>query len=298
MISVHPTAPNPNTPWAYSKGFELALGHSLDELSEIITRSVWSPNVFKNGHRINDNFSSSFFLVLDFDNGHTTLRDAGRLFCDYRGIIGTSKSHGVITEKNPDAHDRFRVVIPWEKPISDPLVYAYNMELAADRYDCDASCVDLARYYFPCKQIVACTDGEDYYAYSVLPVPYSYRQHQAELTNVKREQLQKDRRDFKRYGRLKPWHERFLNRGILPEKNASRRWCMFLIALHMYLCGADDRDVFDLLAAGNYDKTGLTNLGKEIEGRMKSARKKADVILASLETVNPSSEVLPSKLGL
>ncbi len=280
MISVHPTPPNPDTPWAYSKGFELALGKSLDEISDVITQKVWSPNIFKNGHRLNEHFSSSFYLVLDFDNGHTTLSDAGRMFCDYRGIIGTTKSHS-------DAQHRFRVVIPWEKPICDPLVYAYNMELLVEKYDCDAACVDHARYYFPCRQIVACTDGEDYYTYAVERVPESYRTLQREISDVKKQQLVIDRKNFEKYGRLKPWQERFLHKGLLPAENASRRWCLFSIAMHMYLCGAADGDIYALLLAGNYDKTGIKNLGRDIEDRMKSARKKAATILSSLEPKNP-----------
>ncbi len=288
MISVHPTPANPSTPWAYTKGYGIALGRTLEEISEIITRNIWSPNTFKNGHRLNENFSSSFYLVLDFDNGQTTLRDAGRMFCDYRGIIGTTKSHSA------EQH-RFRVVIPWERPINDPLLYAYNMDLAMDKYDCDASCIDLARYYFPCKDIVACTDGDDYYAYAVKPVPDSYRELQQEIADVKKEQLIINRRDYQKYGRLKPWHERFLNKGILPAENASRRWCFFSIAMHMYLCSATDHDIFDLLMAGNYDKTGIRNLDDDIKARMKSARKKAGIILSSLEPTIPMSKVLPSE---
>jgi hypothetical protein len=293
MISYHPTPPNAETPWAYSKDFKIQLTKDLNQIADTMLTNVWSPNIFTNGHRANETFRSSFFLVLDFDDGSFTLKDAYHHFIDYRCIIGTTKSHGVVSEKNPTGADRFRVVIPWEKTISDPLVYSYNMEQVVDKYDCDTSCVDPARFYFPCKEITVCQDGEDYYPYTVLPVSERYRADHAELLATQLKDVERYRTDLIKYGRLKPWHERFLRKGILPEEGYSRRWCLFRIAFYLYVCEMKEDMIFRLLVQGNYDKTGIVDIEKDVRARMRSAKKKAQSFMEKIEKENPSAKVLP-----
>jgi len=125
----------------------------------------WSPIVWKEGLRLAQNFLSSQFIALDFDNGELTLSRAkellGEMGVSY--ILGTSKSHqltktsasGVVTP----ACDRFRVVMMWERPITSREVFEYNMRFNMGLWPCDPSCKDAARFFFPCREIVAVNRG-------------------------------------------------------------------------------------------------------------------------------------------
>lgn len=286
MISVHDTPSDPDKPWQYAKNFRLHFTESIDDLEPVILSKVWSPNIFKKNHRTNDNFIASYYMTLDFDDGATSVKEAARIFQDYEGIIGTSKSHGVVSDKNPQGADRFRVIIPWEKPITDPILYTYNMERIFNEYEVDTSCIDRGRFYFPCKEIVACQGGEDFYKFEVKPLPEGFAKKQVD---IKLDTILHLQADFKKYRALKPWQRRFLHLGKLPDSGASRRWCMYYIARDLYFCGVDDDTIFRVLFHGNYDKTGIQNLEREVRDRMKSAKRKAASILASI----PDAKILP-----
>lgn len=132
-----------------------------------MTSNIWSGIVWKDGRRKASNFLFSDVCVLDFDDGQMTLREAQKVFCDQIHILGTTRSHQ--KEKQGIISDRFRVVIPWERRITDSKEYRYNMEKVVRDYPADSQCVDAARLYFPCKEIVSISD--DGYKRSVLDKP-------------------------------------------------------------------------------------------------------------------------------
>lgn len=146
MISFHPTAKDArsaNHGWLTSECIE-----------EHVTKSIWSGAVWAGGTRKESNFEYSDWACLDFDTGEMSLSEAVRTFVDCHHIIGTTRSHGKGKGGSPPC-DRFRVAIPWSKRITDRLSYRYNMQELVKSYPCDSQCIDGARLYFPCVEIIS-----------------------------------------------------------------------------------------------------------------------------------------------
>ncbi len=160
MISYHLTPANPKTPWAYARGFREARIDDLNRLARGINQYVWSPCIWRDGARRQDNFICAEWCVLDFDNGEMTLAQALNVFCDTVHIIGTSKSHGI--DKGDGINDRFRVAVKLDRVISNLRDYRYTMQRAVARYPVDQNPKDGARFFFPCKEIVSISN-DGYY---------------------------------------------------------------------------------------------------------------------------------------
>lgn len=132
----------------------------FSDLTKVITQRIWSPMVWRDGIRKKENFLSSAMIALDSDSGKWTLIMA-REWVDKLGlaaIIGTTKSHGKAKGKEP-ACDRFRVLIPTTSACTNLDDFEYTMRLFIESMDCDISCKDGARFYFPCKEIFYARDG-------------------------------------------------------------------------------------------------------------------------------------------
>lgn len=169
MISYHPSRPDVSQPQAYTRGFKEAIIIDLNRIARGITQYVWSPILFKEGHRIQSNFLSCMWCALDFDTPFLALADACKIFCDTTHIIGTTKSHQ--KEKGGIICDRYRVVLRFSQPITDLRTYRYNMKLMHQKYDdADRACLDGARFFYPCSEIISIVTG-DYLIDVVTSVP-------------------------------------------------------------------------------------------------------------------------------
>lgn len=137
----------------------------LAQFCNIITASPWSPMVFEHGYRAKKFFKGVQLLSLDFDNGELTIDEAVDLMNqgDYTAIIGTTKSHqkkkvlksGTVL---PEC-DRFRLIVPLEAPIVDVGTYHLAIKNVMAMLPCDPSCKDVARFYYPCSEIVSVHSG-------------------------------------------------------------------------------------------------------------------------------------------
>lgn len=120
----------------------------LENLAEIIQTSDWSPGLFKDGHRKNENFLLTDVMALDIDDG-PSLDKAKELFSDFQHLIIPSKSHQ--KEKNGKVCDRYRVVLILEHPISDKLIFANTWNLLFKQFDfIDKAAKDPARFFYRC----------------------------------------------------------------------------------------------------------------------------------------------------
>lgn len=126
----------------------------LNRIARCMLDWIWSPIVFKGGSRLEENFIESFWCALDFEDPAFSLEDASNAFCDMRHIIGTTKSHGIAKGAVP-ACDRFRVLLEWSEPIAALRLYRWNMRRIFERYPADKSCVDGARFLYPCREIIS-----------------------------------------------------------------------------------------------------------------------------------------------
>jgi hypothetical protein len=153
MISYHFKQFNNDKKYGYSHGWNYVDTSDMARIANCITRFVWSPIVFKFGHRNQDNFLGCDLFVLDFEDERYDLKRAVDDFKDFSHVIGTTRNHQI--EKDSKVIDRFRVVIKAGDVMSDLEVYRYNMKLIVKNFPCDRKCTDGARLFYPCKEIVS-----------------------------------------------------------------------------------------------------------------------------------------------
>lgn len=133
---------------------------NVDQFKATIIRNIWSPIIWKDGVRTKANFQSCTYFVLDIDDG-LPLADMID-FCktqEVSHIIGTTKSHRKekvsSSGKMSPAADRYRVIFPADTICTDAELYRYNLGIMAERFGCDESATDAARFFYPCKEVVA-----------------------------------------------------------------------------------------------------------------------------------------------
>lgn len=143
---------------------------NLEHLGNLITDNtcssaltVWSPMVFKPGTtRASKNFDHTSFMVFDFDSGYT-LEEAKIEFAGVKHIIATTRNHQ--REKHGLVCDRFRVICPLDKPISNPTEYQkiwdfYSNSISGLFPHNDQQTKDLARIYFRSIDLISIIDDE------------------------------------------------------------------------------------------------------------------------------------------
>jgi hypothetical protein len=129
----------------------------LSEVVDVALEHDWSPSTFSTDTRSVANFKATSLLVLDVDEG-CCLEQAQLKFSEYNHAILLSKSHN--KEKNGVVSDRFRVVIPMEREVTDKDEYEATW-LAAQRLwpFIDKSCRDASRFYYRCTGLYSGSTG-------------------------------------------------------------------------------------------------------------------------------------------
>lgn len=205
---------------------------SMRMLAKHMLSGSWSPIIWREGYRKSDNFLSCDFLVLDCDDGSWTL-DSAKLWLlmnDYRGIIGTTKSHQIAKGGKP-ACDRFRVVVPWHETITNYDNYRANMEHILKTIPADKACKDGARFFYPCKKIEYFQDGK----------PFTWRTFPPVV-----------RRPPDRYYSQNGVLPRFLRDMIsFPPAEGSRNKHCFSVAFAMARYGFSEADAIDAVRSMN-----------------------------------------------
>lgn len=183
---------------------------SAQGFAATITRNIWSPIIWKDGVRTKANFQSCAYFVLDIDDG-MSLADMVN-FCNAQNvshIIGTTKSHRKekvsSSGKMSPAADRFRVIFPADTACTDAELYRYNLGIMAERFGCDESATDAARFFYPCTEVVAATT---FASGRVCWLPFD-----AEYVpeRVRYERRRENNRAAGALGMLPPWMSAILN---------------------------------------------------------------------------------------
>lgn len=114
-----------------------------DQLIEIVTSFAYSPFVFKKA-RLQEDFLSTDFLVIDIDSG-LTIPEAEKRVDELKVTCLCI----VTTSHSPDAH-RFRLIFPTSSTITNVDIFLASMKKLVETFpEADPSCVtDYARSYF------------------------------------------------------------------------------------------------------------------------------------------------------
>lgn len=237
MISFHRSRDEKEL-WRLSKGWERAPIRDLNRIAKGISSFTWSPIFWDMGFRGEQYFDESYWCAFDFDSPDFTLKDAERAFCDCVAIIGTTRSH---QQQKGDVGpcDRFRVLVPWEQPITDLRTYRYNMELVARKYDMDKACLDGARLFFRCRTIETIS-YEGYNQPVTIPPPeydvprdvYSAERHHARMEHHARNLTT----------------PRWTNIQLTTSVPVGRRSVTFYgVSKDLYLLGYNQDEIFNLI---------------------------------------------------
>lgn len=128
---------------------KVAKFNSLEELNKHIVSSAWSPSVFANNNRKNENFIYTNVMALDFDENADPADIRSRLIhlgFDYS--ITLTRNH--MKQKGTKAPcSRFRVVIPLEEKIESQQIFSSTWLWLQEQFpEVDGQCKDPARFYF------------------------------------------------------------------------------------------------------------------------------------------------------
>jgi hypothetical protein len=112
--------------------------------------TLFSPAVFRPAYRLQDNVKELSLLVLDYDHKASfdgDLRSWRALGCCFAAY--TTHSHKLVTKSNPDAEERFRVVVPLAVSIpveTFPALWQWGAHISGGRIDAQAQ--DASRMYY------------------------------------------------------------------------------------------------------------------------------------------------------
>ncbi|HEY5688545.1 MAG TPA: DUF5906 domain-containing protein [Yeosuana sp.] len=120
---------------------------NLSDLHNHIQSNAWSPATFKDNSRNKENFLGTYVIGLDFDGGVSSANIIHKLSTlGFSYSITASKSHN--KEKNGAVEERFRVVIPLTRQITNPEEYAATWQFVNSMFpECDQACKNVDRYY-------------------------------------------------------------------------------------------------------------------------------------------------------
>ncbi len=122
---------------------------SIADLENCITKHAWSPGVFMNDYRTNENFLHCDVFALDFDGGVTVVeikKRLDKLNIDYS--ITLTRHHNLQKKENV-ASERFRLVMPLEKRIESKIDYEKFWSMLHRVFpEADNKCKDPARFFF------------------------------------------------------------------------------------------------------------------------------------------------------
>ncbi len=195
----------------------------FDDLGEVVCGPRrWSPIVWQTGRRRQEHFDRAQLVVLDFDDGKLTLRDAIDHFQNegVRFLVGTTRSHGVAKGGSP-AQDRFRVVLQMDAPLTHLGRYKQNMRRILSAYPADQACGDGARIYRPCTEVVSLKDGE-----LVPMLPYQEMTPRAAFP-------------MRLVGKIPPWVSDLLSRDHPGQRNST----IFRIAARLAAYGFSEAEI-------------------------------------------------------
>ena len=207
------------------ENFKLFTTNHFQELKPIIESYIWSPIIFDGGKRKQENFMYAQIMALDFD-GTLQIRDAMQMFDGYTTMIGLTKSH--TTEKN-----KFRVLIPFSEPLDRLYEYRRVMGYLTKKYRSDRSCIDGARFYFPCKKVVQ----------------YRTCRETMKICFPKTSRPTNKKHSFNYDGKVLPKHIRlFVERGI--TFGVGRNQSAFVSGFHLARCGLGKSDSVSMIEKG------------------------------------------------
>lgn len=259
MISISEAPPMASN--MHASGWKTTQIASPHDFAKIITRHTWSPIIWKDGRRRQDNFLECRYGVLDIDDGLSISEVISR--CEKRGlayIIAPSKSHQKPKNDKPPC-DRFRLIFFFSQTITDLYKYRYNMEKLTEEWSADKACKDGARFFYPSNQMLSSKNGFKINVQSIPPPS-------PRLEAQKRFRLEYDVYMAKKFKKLPHWVSDFVERGILKDRG--RNHTCFVVARKLFELGFNENEISDMIRRAPFDRNDFKD--REIYTTVASAK--------------------------
>lgn len=235
---------NQHTNFSKSKVIKVA------DISKVILNEIWSPIIWEDGRRGSSYFKFSDYCGLDFDDT-ISIDEAIGIFKDYRAIIATTENHR--KWKNGVYADRYRVIVPWERRITNKDEYVHNMDIVISAYTADSACKDAGRLFKPSREIIFTNDGEFFPVHHHTP-----RQH-----------------TITKYDKKPLWLLSMIARG--SDGEPGRNIAAFKLATACLRCSVTEEETFSILK----ESFGIGTLAdRELKSVLISAKKASGPIPA------------------
>lgn len=260
MISYHPASANAPVGQHFTHGFLAADVDCPHRIAKCIQRFAWAPARFKDGYRTRANVIHANWLGLDFESAEMTLDQAVKSFADMIHVIGTTRNHQV--EKDGVTLDRFRVLIKAERLMGPEEIYA-TLRHIAKRYPIDPSCIEPARHFFPCREIVSISD--EGYLQEVTPPPPPPTEKEIMRAEIKATLA---RRRFEATGAMAPWIKAFLEQGRLCRAGG-RNNTIYAVAVALRDLGLSQDTIYRMIQEAPISRDDMTE--KQVAATIQSA---------------------------
>lgn len=139
-------------------GFTPVVIENEQDAIDIVGQFDWTPAIFRDGHRLTENFVEAVCVAVDIDNTTAetmTLEQFRQEFKDVEYWIFTSRNHGKEKVSSGNTYppaDRFHAVFPLDYAIKSPHEYREFIEALIVKYPCiDKGAKDGARFFFGFK---------------------------------------------------------------------------------------------------------------------------------------------------
>jgi hypothetical protein len=239
-----------------------------DDVYRLMFSRVWSPGVFAGEHRSKEEFVESHWCALDFETPEYQLDQAVNDWCDSICIIGTSLNHQ--RPKHVEGYgtvtiDRFRILTPWERPITSLAEYEANVQALAKKYGADGASTDGARLFYPCvTPVLVVTDGY------LQPVQTFRKSGHSDIDPARLAKLRAELR----HRRIPRMFARFLYDGVMPDSpklKHSRAVTVSMLTRNLVQRGFSGDEIWTLLLDGKFDRSDFDDaeMRKEFDSGLK-----------------------------
>lgn len=256
MISYHPGSATAPVGTPFTAGFKTVDTNDPERIARGVSKFAWAPGVFRDGYRSKENFLYADWIGLDFEDEEFSLADAENTFSDMVHVIGTSRNHRV--EKGGVTLDRFRVLLLLERRTEDPREFEATMRHLRVKYPIDKKCVDAARHFFACREIISVQiDG--------------YRQELIPPKRTDEQMLAARRAAYTRTGAIPPWTRHKLTTVIpVGERNDT----LYRAAKDLMRAGFSPSKTFGLIVdSPTYGGDVAPKIAAQIQALIRSGRK-------------------------
>ena len=134
-------------------------------LKKLICEYAWAAAVFEGNQRSNANVRGVDFIALDID-GDLTIEDAKERIREngFSAVIGTTRNHQRpkrVGNRSLKACDRFRIIFPLSETVVNDDDFKATWSKVVELFpESDPACKDAARFFWPCKEVVASFKGK------------------------------------------------------------------------------------------------------------------------------------------